>query len=384
LCSASEDVSSTALGTLKSLYDYTKDEEIQSGEAERFHSTTPTSKSKKTRKKLGISLTEAPLSQLITDSFDSEQVWEEVQLQNGLMYENLVSSISKLLAHANSLQSKAAEVIQTKNDANRHHLPQNTEALHSDEDGEDSEFEFEGRKKSSSKKFSKSYSKSIVDDKFFNLAQMTEFLEKVESQVENENKREGNPGNDASESDSDESIDMFEDIEEEDGVEDNGGDVGEHKNIYYNQFFDRPLDEEVLRQGLRPTQATEEDLDNCSLDMDEGEEESQGDNGAQEVHDSGLGKADFNLDPDEGSSTSEDETADNVADPTPASEVPTNLSTFEKRKKRIDESIQQMEEEAMQPKGWQYQGEVTAEKRPENSLLEEHLLFDHLLRQGKS
>jgi U3 small nucleolar RNA-associated protein MPP10 len=62
--------------------------------------------------------------------------------------------------------------------------------------------------------------------------------------------------------------------------------------------------------------------------------------------------------------------------------APEQLSNFEKRKRRIDENIEQVEEEALQPKAWQFQGEVTAQSRPENSLLEEHLIFDHLLRQA--
>lgn len=46
----------------------------------------------------------------------------------------------------------------------------------------------------------------------------------------------------------------------------------------------------------------------------------------------------------------------------------------------MNEKIASLEKELLEKKPWQLQGEVTAQKRPENSLLEETLYFDHAVR----
>ncbi|EFA08288.1 U3 small nucleolar ribonucleoprotein protein MPP10 [Tribolium castaneum] len=55
-------------------------------------------------------------------------------------------------------------------------------------------------------------------------------------------------------------------------------------------------------------------------------------------------------------------------------------STFELRQKRLAKKIEEIEEEAIQDKTWQLKGEITAEKRPQNSLLEEVVEFDMTTR----
>lgn len=57
-------------------------------------------------------------------------------------------------------------------------------------------------------------------------------------------------------------------------------------------------------------------------------------------------------------------------------------SSFEKRQEKMNEKIASLEKELLEKKPWQLQGEVTAQKRPENSLLEETLHFDHAVRMG--
>lgn len=60
------------------------------------------------------------------------------------------------------------------------------------------------------------------------------------------------------------------------------------------------------------------------------------------------------------------------------------LSSLEKRSKRINKRIAQLEEEAVSDnKPWVLKGEVKAKDRPQNSLLEEDVEFDVCTRPGK-
>lgn len=53
------------------------------------------------------------------------------------------------------------------------------------------------------------------------------------------------------------------------------------------------------------------------------------------------------------------------------------VSRFEAQQERLRRKINQFEDEAVAPKSWQLIGEVRGVKRPENSLLEETLEFEH-------
>ena len=222
-CRNKQDVASKCLEILKTIYDFSKAEEKKT--------TTLLSDAgslkKKKKKKHQISAIEAPLTSLVTEGFDNEQIWQEVQLQNNFMYENLVSSVSKLLAHQQFIRN--VEGSESEED-----LSEEGEGGGSDESGNED-----------------NYPKDLGD---------TIAKGRFEGNVDSES-------------------------------EDEGDDFG-------------------------------------------GEEDEK------------------------------------------------NLSTFEKKKREIEEKIESIEDEALQPKSWQYQGEVSGQTRPENALLEEHLMFDHLIRQG--
>lgn len=51
--------------------------------------------------------------------------------------------------------------------------------------------------------------------------------------------------------------------------------------------------------------------------------------------------------------------------------------------KQMAEKISELEKAALAEKPWQLTGEVTAQTRPENSMLEEDLDFDQASRTGK-
>lgn len=56
------------------------------------------------------------------------------------------------------------------------------------------------------------------------------------------------------------------------------------------------------------------------------------------------------------------------------------LSTHEKRQKALAEEIAQLESEAVGPKEWTLLGEASSRTRPQNSLLEEDLDFEHVAK----
>ncbi|CAN8029121.1 unnamed protein product [Ixodes persulcatus] len=59
----------------------------------------------------------------------------------------------------------------------------------------------------------------------------------------------------------------------------------------------------------------------------------------------------------------------------------TDKSSFEKGQEFLKKRIHQLEEKNLQPRTWRLQGEVEAKGRPENSLLQEHFMFEHATRQ---
>lgn len=57
-------------------------------------------------------------------------------------------------------------------------------------------------------------------------------------------------------------------------------------------------------------------------------------------------------------------------------------SSLELRQERLSKVIGRLEDEALSEKPWQLKGEVSANLRPENSLLEEAVDFDLSVRPG--
>lgn len=349
-CSASNKISANSLLVLKELYDLTKSAENDASSSSALQRYLPTLRAKKSPKKKGtkkneFSRTEVPLSTLITDNFDQDQIWEEIQLQNGLIYETLVSSISKVLAHKFRAQKAQKDDDDDDDETILRDLEEGSAEngnLEEDEDDLSDFFESDSKSRKKKSKQQTKYSKSIVDDKFFNLAQMTEFVDKMDTE---EGQSEDDDDNDK--------VDYFKGDEENEE---------EEEDLYYKDFFDPPLDEEerVTQESRnedrtnRPVQFNLEEDENATDDEENGMKE----------------ESNTTDDDDEGPNSVKEE------------DVVASLSTFEKKRRRIEENIEAMEEQALQPKSWQLTGEVTAQTRPENSLLEEHLLYDHLLRQG--
>lgn len=162
------------------------------------------------------------------------------------------------------------------------------------------------------------YPRTIVDDSFFSLKEMEKFLDEEDSKEMKKNKSD--------------------DMEDSDQLSDDNDDEGRH--IMYSDFFYAPSS----NQG---TDGESLGDNNCEIE----EESDGGDNVEESIC---------------------------VNDPADVQ----SQSTFEKRQKKMRSRIEAMESSAIDVKPWQLQGEVTAVSRPENSLLQEDLDFDHTTRQA--
>ncbi|XP_059129420.1 U3 small nucleolar ribonucleoprotein protein MPP10 [Peromyscus eremicus] len=354
-------------------------------------------------------ITGSPLQKLEINSFDDEQIWQQLELQNEPILEYFQNAVSETIEdedlsllpesedqeceeEASELEVDSQENLET--DVEEEQLSDvgsdvpkggerpkssgrsdpRTSPIFSDEDS-DLDFDIsklEQQTKMQIKPPGKPREKSVVDDKFFKLSEMENFLEKVEKEEEKRPEDE----------EEEEDIDLFEDI---DSDEDEGGLFGRQKiksnkssrNLKYKDFFDpvesddditSVIDDEL---GSNKEEGFAEEAEESISESDEDNDLEESEDGEQ--HKEGLKRVTFALPEDE------DEDTSPLAVKQESDEV---KSSFEKRQEKMNEKIASLEKELLEKKPWQLQGEVTAQKRPENSLLEETLHFDHAVRMA--
>ncbi|XP_008158372.2 U3 small nucleolar ribonucleoprotein protein MPP10 [Eptesicus fuscus] len=361
----------------------------------------------------------SPLQKLVIQSFDDEQIWQQLELQNEPVLQCFENAVREAIEDEDLSLLPEEEEQEGEEDGSEMEA-EGQEGLEQDEeeeeeeegsdlsggdpkgeettkhpgkgDGrkspvfsdEDSDLDFdigklERQSKVQSKMPKKPREKSIVDDKFFKLSEMESFLETVEKEEEGKD------------DDEDEEIDLFEDIDS-DG--DEGGLFGSQKpksgkssrNLKYKDFFD-PVESDEDMAGA-PDEGPGSDVEEGGP-ADRGSEESLSDtdeeNDLEETEDNKQRKetskrVTFALPDDEESGGDEETEETRVLN---AQKDPAEVkSSFEKRQEKMNEKIASLEKELLEKKPWQLQGEVTAQKRPENSLLEETLHFDHAVRMA--
>lgn len=321
----------------KNVYDFTKEESCKK---EKFHRNTNA------------------LPELVTEGFDEEQIWQQLELQNEDEIGHFLNEISTVLSENKKLvipvSSKKPEPTYIRND----NLDQEDEGMCEEKESEDEDVET----KSSLKK-RKHKKSSIVDDKFFKLQELDEYLTKEE--------RKEKQGKDSTESD-DESVDLFNDVSEEED-----GDYTEKKYIKYADFFDSPESENEkadesknLDHSDSIRDSEEEGSEDEEMDLDEEDEEDEEEQTVKKVR--------FNLTNDSDETDSlENKVNHNKKDTVEKKEEDTEpKSTLEARQERLLMRIQELEEEAISERPWQLKGEVSGSNRPQNSLLEEFVVVD--------
>ncbi|KAG8440399.1 hypothetical protein GDO86_006232 [Hymenochirus boettgeri] len=353
----------------------------------------------------------SPLEELMVENFDEEQIWQQLELQNSSVlnyFKNAVSNTLKdkdlCLVHLDEEESSASEeeeesIVAEKQPGIRiernidgkideinksdHKL---TQALKRTEEGsfsdDDSDVDFnidklekENRKKKDIKLPVRSSEKSIVDDKFFKMAEMEAFLEAVEK--------------DQSDKEDEDEVDYFDDVDSDDAVDEEFLIANIKKKVAkssrdfcYKDFFDPVEGEEENNEGHLSENDEEEENDQNDISQEYDQELSEFDEEEEqmeETEESQRAKEAFKRVTFDLSDASEGEDIGEILGGKKQDlPEPTEVrSSFEKREEKMTEKIQTLQKQMLEEKPWQLTGEVTAQKRPENSLLSESLIFDH-------
>ncbi|XP_035915293.1 U3 small nucleolar ribonucleoprotein protein MPP10 [Anopheles stephensi] len=360
------------------------------------------------------------LDELVTEEMDNEQIWQQLELKNDHFIEqdlkqflDVVSKNEKRLQLAYS--TKPASQVDGSDDGSMsadeaHDESDEENGINGDGmDSEDEENEANGngmdsdeaeeapRKAKKQKKKEKKQSKakkSVVDDRFFRLDDMAKFLDE-------EDERERRKQYGLAERNPLIEIDYFDEHTGEDGED--GAD------LKYADFFDDEDDEEDDSEDDEEDEDAEdeeedEDMENeANSDDAEVEDEEEDENDKEPKQDDGelsdeaemernrklrfeiyKGEGGFpsSLEspakrtaidqPDSSDSESEDEKKQGKDDGP--------KSSYELRQEKLKEKITQMESKLLKDKPWQLKGEISAETRPKNSLLEEVLEYEHTTR----
>ncbi|XP_028258421.1 U3 small nucleolar ribonucleoprotein MPP10 [Parambassis ranga] len=352
----------------------------------------------------------SPLTQLVVENFDEEQIWQELELQNNAVLKYFKNSIDEALSDETLTVLEEEEEEDDDNDQDEEEetdyesfdeeQEENTSRQSNKmaEDGaedyseEDSDVDFdvdalekrEKQKKEVGRKGSKTkVVPSEVDDKFFKLSEMESFLDDMD-------KREGKERND------EDNVDYFQDLpsDEDDDVDleqilsskkKKKSTVKSSRNLKYKDFFDA-VDSEAAKTDDQSDgeddsmdeiqEEGEEELDDEEDDYD-GEEEGDDEDKEQNPSKASHKKVTFNLSGDE---DSEGEDLEDIFGGK-ASNSETK-SSFEKRQEKMSKKIEELEKAALTEKPWQLSGEATAQTRPENSMLEEDLDFEQTSRMA--
>ncbi|ORX88418.1 Mpp10 protein [Basidiobolus meristosporus CBS 931.73] len=290
-----------------------------------------------------------PIPELLTEGFDYEQIWEEIQLQNQPLLEYVDTQLEELQteqdqaisdSEGSDMADSDAQVPEVSEDEDMsvdedEAANQEVEEEEEEEAEEDLEEEDSAEENDNSADDNIDPERSEIDDEFFSLSQMEAFTEKAEEMELQEN------------SDEEDEIDYFADPDELSDSEEEGTNAND---ITYGEFF---------KDGKkRPSKASASN-DKKKVRFAGNDDAKEG--GEQDEEEAETNTRDlFEQDDDE----------DN-------SEDGEKLSSFEKHQRKIQETISQLEEENVADKDWTLKGEASVKTRPMNSLLEEDLEFDH-------
>lgn len=300
-----------------------------------------------------------PISSLLTDDFDAEQIWQQIDLQAQPLLASLKKRVKNLdkASETLSLLVNDHEPKSTRGDQGREVDDADEDSGDEDMDAEvermvSSEFEESDEQDPEKEEASEDEDgeKGVLEDRFFKINDLEKFLNEAEVQGLE-------PPKESAEDDDDESLDEENDDEDdEDRDEDDNEDEETGEDFGKGGDFDKStkysMYEDFFGGRKKPQSKKRFASDNEPQEMNSGDDDIEMNSGNDEIHDS-------------------DQDA----------EQPTGKSsTHERQKEKIRKKIEQLEKENLETKSWIMQGEVTAARRPKNSALEVELDFVHNTR----
>lgn len=264
------------------------------------------------------------LPELIVENFDLEQIWQQIELQNEEVLDRNITQTSRVLTNKNLL-FKNIELPEEDDNPEEAEMPEEEEEETEDEkqdfSGSGEEEEDDEEYNESSKDVDlKRKERKSVVDDDFFKLDEMEAFLNKEEKALTEDKNK-KPDDESDSEESEGSVDYFKD----DASDDDENEDDRSKNPRYKDFF--------VASNTEPKQKRNKFLEELGdSENDEGELKS----------------------------------------------------SLELREERLKKKIEDLEEEALNEKPWQLKGEITADKRPQNSLLEEIVDFDLSARPGKS
>lgn len=300
-----------------------------------------------------------PISSLLTDDFDAEQIWQQIDLQAQPLLASLKKRVKNLdkTSETLSLLVNDHEPKSTRGDQGREVDDADEDSGDEDMDAEvermvSSQFEESDEQDPEKEEASEDEDgeKGVLEDRFFKINDLEKFLNEAEVQGLE-------PPKESAEDDDDESLDEENDDEDdEDRDEDDNEDEETGEDFGKGGDFDKStkysMYEDFFGGRKKPQSKKRFASDNEPQEMNSGDDDIEMNSGDDEIHDS-------------------DQDA----------EQPTGKSsTHERQKEKIRKKIEQLEKENLETKSWIMQGEVTAARRPKNSALEVELDFVHNTR----
>ncbi|KAI8979109.1 U3 small nucleolar ribonucleoprotein complex, subunit Mpp10 [Mycotypha africana] len=324
----------------------------------------------------------SPFTELFVEGFDTDQVWEELVTQNE-PFLDYASSKLKSFSKKETSPSLPQQQRDTTDDESESVSGQSMDVDH--EEGFQSEEEDEEMKESEDDEPLESNGESSdvekedkdeieeeddyipkkktseVDDDFFNLEEFNKWTDEQE-RLDMLSDRE----------EDDDDVDFDQDLDEEEesqDEEDDEDDVVQAAEMTFDDFFG---DRKTIEKRRKAEASVEKKV---QFEKEEEEEEAaekpgseieEDDDDRMESDDASEGPArDLFADEDASDKSDNEE------------EEEDEKSAFQKQQERIQQQIEQFEQENIQGRHWTLQGEATAKARPVNSLLEEDLEFEH-------
>ncbi|CAI9739413.1 small nucleolar ribonucleoprotein MPP10 [Octopus vulgaris] len=352
------------------------------------------------------------VSELIVDSFENEQVWEELELYNGAVISEFITDLSHLIAGKERISFKTSKSLLDKNDDSDVDDESNDDDDDEvSDDAEEKGVEEETLAENSEDKEGDGDDDEVEEDDDDDDDEIDKELVKIKSnlkkyeQLSGTNKHldsdigsdsEGDPNDLATEFQEDVS-----DVEDSKDSEPNQQDEDKPKkkkktksSVVDDNFFKLSEMETFLKQQdalearkMKPGDTSENEDNDIDVFQDIGsdEEENVKDlkfkdffRGPMETLNQKKVKfADIDDNDDQNEDENKSEEGEDISEIVGGQ---ANKSTFELRQERLKNKIAKLEKASVSESPWQLKGEINATARPENSLLEEHVQFDSTLK----